>query len=89
MPTARLRFRTSNFHDSLGRALRFIRVAEIGVVRVHVQRLEDDHVVDISIFADAIAALQIVVRRLECVIGVMDLDVQMDHPDPVNVRLDH
>jgi hypothetical protein len=81
MPTACLHFRTPDVHDALGRALRFIRVAKIGVVRVNVERLPEHYSVDISIFDESTEALHLLARRLEGVIEVLDLDFKVRPAD--------
>lgn len=77
MPTASLRFRTPDVHDALGRTLRFIRVAQIGVARVNVERWPEHYSVDISIFNESAEALHLLARRLEGVIDVLDLDFKV------------
>ena len=76
MPLVDLQFHTPDIHDVLVRALRFLRVAEIGVESINVERLPEGYAVYMSTIAESADALQLLARRIENIIGVADFNFE-------------
>ena len=76
MPTLTLRFQTADVHDSLGRTLRFVRVADVAIARVNVESASNEHVVNMMLFADSEEVLGVLVRKVQSVVGLVAIEVR-------------
>lgn len=75
MQTACLRFQTPDVHGVLSRALRFVRVAEVGIASVNIEHAAPLHCVEMLLFAESAEALGLLVRRIQSLIGVLNLEI--------------